>query len=53
MRRRLKRLTSASTSPHQLADMPVTVFLFGSSAAVHSTVWIFAINAAFTRRAFW
>jgi hypothetical protein len=46
----LKRLDS---SPYQLPLIPSLRMRFGSTAGVHSTVWIFAITAALTRRAFW
>ena len=49
---RPKRLVTRSpTRPHQFAFMPSFVVGWAMIAGVHSTVWIFAISAAFTSRA--
>jgi hypothetical protein len=45
------RCTRSSAMPNQLARIPICSTGWARIAVVHSTVWIFAMSAAITRRA--
>ena len=51
--RRPSRVSHWSGAPRQLTDIAVSRVFVPRIAGVHSTVWLFAISAETTSRAFW